>query len=174
MVSADDEKLDQVVRIERHRLGPRVHILGVRVHEWHLGAAILAALSTALGSGLARVTITTTVAAAIGVWLIAKDWRDIVRRQRDTAAWSLGLHRRPSPLRTLRRAEALPLLLALAAASIGTVNLLSALTPNIGWHGHRLLRVGPIQELPVFHDVAIPASAALLVSAFYLYRRRRR
>jgi lysyl-tRNA synthetase class 2 len=174
MVSADDEELDQVVRIERHRLGPRVHILGVRVHEWHLGAAILVGLVVVVAAGFPHALVASAVAAAIGVWLIAKDWRDIVRRQRDTAAWSLGLHRRPSPLRTLRRAEALPLLLALAAATIGTVNLLSALTPNIGWHGHRLLRVGPIQELPVFHDVAIPASAALLVSAFYLYRRRRR
>jgi lysyl-tRNA synthetase class 2 len=151
-----------------------MHILGVRVHEWHLGAAILVGLAAALSSGLARVSVATAVATAVGIWLIAKDWRDIVRRQRDTAAWSFGLHRRPPPLRALRRTEALPLLLALAAAAIGIVNLLSALTPSIGWHGHRLLRVGPVQDVPVFHDLAIPASAVLLVTAFYLYRRRPR
>src|ERR1051326_6180445 len=29
-----------VFRIERHRLGPRVYLLGARIHEWHLGAAL--------------------------------------------------------------------------------------------------------------------------------------
>ena len=34
-------------RLERHRQGPRVHVLGVRIHEWQLGLAIVAALLAA-------------------------------------------------------------------------------------------------------------------------------
>ena len=53
------------------------------------------------------------------------------------------------------------------------VNLLSALTPNACWRGHLLLQVEPIGAMHVFHALAVPASAALLVGAFYLRRRRR-
>ena len=42
-----------VLRIDRHRLGPRVYVLGTRVHEWHLGAALL--LGLALGGLFDRV-----------------------------------------------------------------------------------------------------------------------
>jgi hypothetical protein len=35
-----------VLRIDRHRLGPRVYVLGTRVHEWHLGVALLVALAS--------------------------------------------------------------------------------------------------------------------------------
>jgi hypothetical protein len=31
------------VRLERHRLGPRVFVFGVRIHEWHLGVVLAAA-----------------------------------------------------------------------------------------------------------------------------------
>ena len=35
---------EAVLRIDRHRLGPRVYLLGARVHEWHLGVALLLGL----------------------------------------------------------------------------------------------------------------------------------
>ena len=43
-----------VLRVERHRLGLRAHVLGRRIHEWHLGvvvfvAAAVAGTSRALG-----------------------------------------------------------------------------------------------------------------------------
>ncbi|HEY8639686.1 MAG TPA: hypothetical protein VIL53_04185, partial [Solirubrobacterales bacterium] len=161
-------------RIERHRLGPRVYLFGVRLHEWHLGAAVLIALGTGIAVGLVHETLAASLAAGVGIWLIAKDWRDVGRLHRDTAAWRLGLHRRPFPLRALRRADPLPLLLAGIAAAIGLVNLLSAVTPNVHWRNHLLLKLAPIQELRVFHSLVIPASIALLVCAFYLYRRRLR
>jgi len=163
-----------VFRIERHRLGPRVYLFGVRLHEWHLGAAVLIALGTGIAVGLVHETLAASLAAGVGIWLIAKDWRDVGRLHRDTAAWRLGLHRRPFPLRALRRADPLPLLLAGIAAAIGLVNLLSAVTPNVHWRNHLLLKLAPIQELRVFHSLVIPASIALLVCAFYLYRRRLR
>src|SRR5437867_11053569 len=68
----------------------------------------------------------------------------------------------------------LPPLAGAIAFAIGVVNLVSALTPNLAWRGHLLLDVLPLPAVPLFHTVAVPASAALIVSAFYLRRRRRR
>ena len=67
----------------------------------------------------------------------------------------------------------MPTVAAIVAAVLGVVNLLSALTPNAHWRGHLLLEVEPIEATHVFHALAVPASVALLVGAFYLRRRRR-
>ena len=105
-----------MLRLERHPLGPRVYLLGTRVHEWHLGAALL--LGLAVGGLLDRVDDSFTTVATItgGLWLIAKDWRDVFPAQRDSAAWRLGLHARVHPLRAVRRADPLPKLAAVTAA----------------------------------------------------------
>jgi lysyl-tRNA synthetase class 2 len=162
-----------VLRIERHRLGPRVYVLGARVHEWHLGAALLLAFGTAAlvhrVDGDGRVAV---VALLAGIWLVAKDWRDLLPSQRDTAAWSLGLHIRVHPLRAIRRAAVLPRLAALAAVLAGLVNLASAVTPGIEWREHLLLQVAPLAALKVSHAIAVPASMLLFVTAPYLWRRR--
>jgi hypothetical protein len=85
-----------VLRLERHRLGPRVYVCGLRIHEFALGLGVLAVL---LGGGFADVwelTLRTEAATLVGAWLIGKDWRDLFPSKRDTAAWSLLLHRVPS------------------------------------------------------------------------------
>jgi lysyl-tRNA synthetase class 2 len=149
-------------------------LFGFRCHEWHLGVLILVALGIGALMGLVHDGFTSLLAVAAAVWLITKDWRDLTRRRRDTGAWRVGLHRPPATLRRFSRAEPLPLLAAFGVAVVALVNLLSALTPNIRWRGHLLLKVEPLAALPVFHALAIPASIALLVSAYYLYRRRLR
>ncbi|HEY2159770.1 MAG TPA: phosphatidylglycerol lysyltransferase domain-containing protein [Solirubrobacteraceae bacterium] len=68
----------------------------------------------------------------------------------------------------------LPAVAALSAAFVGLVNIASALTPNIRWRGHLLLGIEPVQEMRLFHALALPAGAALLLVAPYLLRRRRR
>src|SRR5581483_5786811 len=50
----------------------------------------------------------------------------------------------------------------------------SALTPNIRWRGHLLLDVEPVEAMRLFHDLALPAGAALLLVSPYLLKRRRR
>jgi len=162
------------VRVERHAFGPRIYFFGMRWHEWHLGALILTVLALGLALGFVHDALPTFLAAAAGLWLVAKDWRDISRHRRDTAAWRLGVHRPPLPLRRLSRAEPLPLVVALVAAAFAVINLLSALTPNIRWRGHLLLKIEAVEQLHVFHALAIPASIALFVSAYYLYQRRLR
>src|SRR5581483_9702153 len=101
-------------------------------------------------------------------------WRDILPSQRDRASWSLGFHRPAPPLRALTRANGAPTAAATAAFVVGLVNLLSALTPNIAWRGQLLLHLEPVQAVPVFHTLAVPASVALIVCAWHLKRRRRR
>src|SRR5258708_26159943 len=68
----------------------------------------------------------------------------------------------------------LPAVAALSSAFVGPVNIASALTPNIRWRGHLLLGIEPVQEMRLFHALALPAGAALLLVAPYLLRRRRR
>src|SRR5690242_6788702 len=163
-----------MIRVEWHTHGPRVRVLGVRVHEWHLGLALLCGLG---GTWLARVWADSLLGGlgfAAGAWLLLKDWRDVLPSQRDTCAWRLGFHRRPAPLRALGRAEGLPAFAAAATAVVGLVNLGSAVTPNIAWRHHLLLRLEPVSAVPVFHALAVPASAALLVAAYHLRLRRRR
>jgi lysyl-tRNA synthetase class 2 len=148
-------------------------VLGARIHEWHLGAALLLAFGAASFAHRVdddgRIAV---VAMLAGIWLLAKDWRDLVPSQRDTAAWSLGLHARVHPLRAIRRAAALPKLAALAAVLAGLVNLASAVTPGIEWRDHLLLQVAPLAALKISHAIAVPASMLLFVTAPYLWRRR--
>jgi lysyl-tRNA synthetase, class II len=162
-----------VLRIERHPFGPRVYVLGARVHEWHLGAALLLGFCAATFAhrvdGDGRIAV---VALLAGIWLVAKDWRDLLPSQRDTAAWCLGLHVRAHPLRALHRAAVLPKLAALAAVLAGLVNLASAVTPGIEWRDHLLLQVAPFAALRISHAIAVPASMLLFVTAPYLWRRR--
>src|SRR5579884_2466628 len=68
----------------------------------------------------------------------------------------------------------LPRLAAAAAAFVGLVNVASALTPNIHWRGHLLLQLEPVAAMRLFHTLALPAGAALLLVAPYLAKRRRR
>ncbi len=68
----------------------------------------------------------------------------------------------------------LPAFAALAAAIVGVVNIASALTPNVRWRGHLLLQFEPVEAIKLFHALAFPAGAALLLVAPYLAKRRRR
>jgi hypothetical protein len=84
-----------MVRIERHCLGPRVYILGLRVHEVALGIGVLAVSVAGYVAEAWGVTHRVEAAAALGSWLVVKDWRDLFRSKRNTATWSLLLHRVP-------------------------------------------------------------------------------
>jgi lysyl-tRNA synthetase class 2 len=70
--------------------------------------------------------------------------------------------------------RSLPRLAALGGALVGAINVASALTPTIRWRGHLLLAYEPVQAMRLFHGLALPAGAALLLVAPYLLKRRRR
>jgi lysyl-tRNA synthetase, class II len=68
----------------------------------------------------------------------------------------------------------LPRVAAFGAAFVGLVNIASTLTPNVRWRGHLLLQYEPVQAMRLFHALALPAGAALLLVSPYLLKRRRR
>ena len=163
-----------ILRIERNQRGPRLFVLGQRVHECHFG---LAALLVLLVGELVHLWPTSAwlgLPTLVGFWMVVKDWRDLVPSLRDTGAWRLGIHGRFAPLRALRYADGLPMLAGAVAFAIGVVNLVSALTPNVAWRHHVLLQLEPVRAVPVLHTIAVPASVALIVTAFHLRGRRRR
>jgi hypothetical protein len=84
-----------VLRLERHRLGPRVYLCGLRIHEFALGLGVLAVLLAGGCAELWGLTHRTEAAAFLGTWLVGKDWRDLFPSKRNTACWSLLLHRVP-------------------------------------------------------------------------------
>jgi lysyl-tRNA synthetase, class II len=160
------------VRIQRTELGPRLHLLGRRIHEWHLG--LLAAAATL---AIALVHGGMVPVAALGVlatWLIAKDWRDLRPATRDSAAWSLGLHRLPDapPAPPLR--DRVPPLAAAATALVGLINVGSAMSDELPVRVRDLLAIAPAGDLRLAHALALPAGLALVGAAWPLVRRRRR
>jgi hypothetical protein len=82
-----------VLRVERHELGPRVYVLGQRIHEFALGFAVLALLLAMALLDHWEVTKRFDAGTAFGAWLVIKDWRDLIPSKRNTAAWSLLPHR---------------------------------------------------------------------------------
>jgi hypothetical protein len=84
-----------MLRLERHRLGPRVYLLGLRIHEFALGFAVIGVLLIGGWAELWDLTRRTESAALFGTWLVGKDWRDLFPSKRNTASWSLLPHRVP-------------------------------------------------------------------------------
>jgi lysyl-tRNA synthetase class 2 len=170
-----------VLRIERHALGPRLYVAGRRIHEWHGGLALLAAV---VAIPQLRTSLAGWTVGLIGAWLFIKDWHDLFPSRRDTAAWRIAPHRPPRPLRPDRRGDWIPSFAGWLAAVAGVVNIVSVLSP-IGLaasaftpapHGraHLLLSVLPDAVPRAAHALALPAGAALLVIARQLTQRRRR
>jgi lysyl-tRNA synthetase class 2 len=162
----------RLLRVESHSLGPRVYVLGIRVHEWHLGAAVLLTL---LGLDLTGILTGGLQAYAIGLlgsWLIAKDWRDLTGARRDTGSWRLGFHRPVSELRPARRGDWLPKFAAVVVAASAIASFSSAVAPSIAFHGHLFRNLAIVHVAAVFHAAVIPVSATLVVASAYLWRRR--
>ena len=88
-----------IVRIERHELGPRVFVIGRRIHEYQVGIPLLA-ISPA--PALAISLFCSLGIALVGLWLVVKDWPDLFPATRDKASWSLGIHRLPQADRSAR------------------------------------------------------------------------
>lgn len=168
-------------RVERHELGPRLFVLGRRVHEWHAGLALVA---VALALAPLRGSVAGWTLTAIGAWLFVKDWNDLFPSRRDTAAWRIRPHRQPRPLRPDRRGDWLPSLAGWCAGLVGVVNIASALSPvgraasaiTPAAHGraHLLLTLFPEAVPRAAHALALPVGATLIVVARQLTQRRRR
>ncbi|MES1248390.1 MAG: hypothetical protein ABUS54_12045 [Actinomycetota bacterium] len=82
-----------MLRLERHELGPRVYVLGIRIHEVALGLAALCLLAAFGLTDHWELTKRFDAGVVAGSWLVIKDWRDIFPSKRNTASWSLLPHR---------------------------------------------------------------------------------
>ena len=92
-LSQNADTLPGVLRLERHELGPRVYVLGQRIHEFALGFAVLAVVLVLALTDHTEVTKRVDAVLAFGSWLVIKDWRDLFPSKRNTASWSLLPHR---------------------------------------------------------------------------------
>jgi lysyl-tRNA synthetase class 2 len=162
-----------MLKFVRHPLGVRVYVLRRRIHEWHLGLAVLALGAAVTVTGLLGGDPVQGMALA-GLWLVLKDWHDLTPSGRDATSWRLGLHRRPLRFRPMRHLDDVPAFAAIGVAIVAVIDLVSAATPNVSWRGDVLVRVEPVAVMRGTHALAVPVSFALLLTAFYLYRRRRR
>ncbi len=71
-------------------------------------------------------------------------------------------------------AAGLPGCAAALTTLAGIVNVVSALSPDVRWRGHLLLHLEGVGAMRIFHALALPAGAALLLISPYLFKRRRR
>src|SRR5262245_60647105 len=161
-----------MLKLHRHPLGVRIYVLRRRIHEWHVGLALLTLASAAAAAGRIDPGALLLVGLS-GLWLVAKDWHDLTPSGRDVTFWRLGIHRRPLPFRPSRHLDDVPAFAAVGVAIVAIVDLVSALTPNVSWRGAVLVDVEPVAVMRGAHALAVPVSFAILVTAYYLYRRRR-
>jgi lysyl-tRNA synthetase class 2 len=81
----------------------------------------------------------------------------------------------PRPLRfASRRLDDVPAIASAAVAIVAVIDLVSAVTRNVMWRGHLLVYVEPVGVMRAAHALAVPVSLALLITAYYLFRRRSR
>jgi lysyl-tRNA synthetase, class II len=161
-----------LVVIERHALGPRLRVLGRRVHEAHAGIVLGAAAVLCLL--LHAAAAITGALGLVAAWLIAKDWRDLHPATRDTAGWSLGMHRCPGAPPPPPVTERVPGLAGLATAVVGAINVAAAMAGELPAHARALLALPLASEVQLAQSLALPGGLALLALAVPIARRRRR
>ncbi|MCW3016834.1 MAG: hypothetical protein JWO02_3926 [Solirubrobacterales bacterium] len=165
--------LSALMRIERHALGPRLFVLRRRLHECHVGLALLGGGVVGGAVGFLH-PLALALTTLFGGLLVLKDWRDLWPSTRDTAAWRLGMHRPPDAGAARPICERVPLLAGVATATVGAINVLSAATPELPGRVQALLSIAPVQEMALARALALPAGLALCAVAVPLARRRGR
>lgn len=165
-----------LIRIERHAKGPRLFIAGRRVHECHAGLVLLALalLMRVVHVGDERAPTGLVAGIAIlGAYMTVKDARDFVPRWRDTASWSMGIHRREFALRPTPRASWAPAVIGALVVLAGVANIVAAVRPELQ---SRSATVNTLMSESVrgsIHAAALPLGLLLVVAGTYLARRRR-
>jgi lysyl-tRNA synthetase class 2 len=166
---------NRVIRLERHEKGPRLFVAGRRLHECHAGVAVLglAIVLHLLHFGDRQVpTGVVAMIAVLGAYMIIKDARDFVPRWRDTASWSVGIHRREFALRPPRPASWAPIVIGVLVMLAGFANIIAAIRPELQTRSgavNTLLSEGVRGSI---HAAALPLGLFLVVTGTYLIRRR--
>lgn len=164
-----------MIKVERHEKGPRLFVAGRRLHECHAGLVLLglALLMRLVHFGDEQVpTGVVAVIALLGAYMVIKDARDFVPRWRDTASWSMGIHRREFALRPNPRASWAPMVIGGMVIMAGIATILAAIRPELGTHAHAVDRLMNQGLRGSIHAAALPLGLLLVVTGTYLARRR--
>jgi len=164
-----------VIRLERHEKGPRLFVAGRRLHECHAGVAVLgvAMLLHLLHFGDEQVpTGVVALIAILGAYMIIKDARDFVPRWRDTASWSVGIHRREFALRPARPASWAPVVIGVLVMLAGLANIVAAIRPELQTRSGAVNTLVSESVRGSIHAAALPLGLFLVVTGTYLIRRR--
>lgn len=155
-----------MIRVEEHPYGPRVYVLGQRVHEVALGLAVLGVIAALVVGRLVNVGDELIPFVAFGLWLVWKDWRDLVPRWRNTSHHRrLGLHRPAG--RACRPAA--PRIAAAGTLTIALAEVIALVVPATTRAAELAAQVAPASS----YALAIPLAGALVPVAFGLADRRR-
>jgi len=153
-----------------------VFIAGRRVHECHAGLVLLALalLVRLIHFGDERVpTGVIAGVALLGAYMVIKDARDFVPRWRDTASWSMGIHRREFALRPTPRASWAPAVIGALVMLAGVANIVSAVRPELQSRSSTVNTLMSESVRGSIHAAALPLGLLLVVTGTYLARRRR-
>jgi len=160
------------VRVQRHELGPRCFVLGVRLHEVAAGIALLVAGVLLAVAHVRLPGHLTFIVLAAGGWLTAKDWPDLFPSKRNTRAWRPLVHRTLGA--PVQHAVWLPRLAGGLAAGEGALNVTAVLFPGLSRPAYDLTHLGAGQLVFYAHALALAAGVMLLTLSYYLARRRQR
>ena len=151
-------------------------IAGRRVHECHAGLVLLALALLArlvhFGGERAPTGVVAGI-ALLGAWMTIKDARDFVPRWRDTASWSMGIHRREFALRSTPRAAWAPAVIGALVVLAGIANIVSAVRPELQSRSATVNTLMGESVRGSIHAAALPLGLLLVVAGTYLARRRR-
>jgi len=165
-----------LIRIERHEKGPRLYFAGRRLHECHAGLVLLAlALVVRLvhfGDERAPTGVVAGI-ALLGAYMMIKDARDFVPRWRDTASWSMGIHRREFALRPTPRASWAPAVIGALVMLAGVANIVAAIRPELQSRSGTVNTLMGESVRGSIHAATLPLGLLLVVTGTYLARRRR-
>jgi len=153
-----------MIRVEQHPYGPRVYVLGQRVHEVALGLGILALVGLLLATGAVRPDEAAAGALGIGCWLVWKDRQDLFPRRRNRST-----HRRLGAHRLGGRASRSPAPGIAAIAALGLALAAAFATASFSPPGDVVAGYVPASA----HVLALPVAGALLPLAGALRAGRR-
>jgi hypothetical protein len=89
--------------VRRHPLGPRVYVMGVRVHECWAGLVATLVVTAGLVTDRSGPVVLNAAILLVAAWMMLKDWPDFFPSRRDTYSWRVGFHRRDVEVVSVRR-----------------------------------------------------------------------
>ena len=95
--------LRALLDVRRHPLGPRVYVVGFRVHECWAGLVATLVIAAGWVTDRSGPVVLDGAILLVAAWMMLKDWPDFFPSRRDTYSWRVGFHRRDVEVVSVRR-----------------------------------------------------------------------